>query len=317
MKKAILFLVGMFLMVSCVNNKSTESVTSLKEIQPEQLSEGFRLLENSCFSCHNPNPTLGNKIAPSFAEIKKNYIGKNSTQNQFEENVIQFVNNPIKENSKIKGAIDKYGSMPKLSFSTKQLKAIAYYIYNTNIESVDWYKNQYKKEKLKLKNTKIVLSPIQQGKEIVMKTKGVLGKNLLGAIKSKGTKAALEFCNEKAVFLVDSMAVKLNAKIKRVSDKNRNPNNRASGAELEYILNAKQGLKNGIKPKPKLINIDGKQIKYYPIMTNKMCMQCHGKPKVDIKIATQKAIDLLYPNDNAFGYKENELRGIWVIETDK
>ncbi|WP_338769735.1 hypothetical protein WAF17_10435 [Bernardetia sp. ABR2-2B] len=56
-----------------------------------------------------------------------------------------------------------------------------------------------------------------------MQTKGVLGKNLLGAINSKGTEHAVSFCSTKAIHLTDSMAVALNAYVKRVSNKNINP----------------------------------------------------------------------------------------------
>ncbi len=74
------------------------------------------------------------------------------------------------------------------------------------------------------------------------------------------------------------MAVALNTKIKRVSDKNRNPENKANEAELAYIAAAKLAIAQGEKAKPQLTMFGEKQIGYYPIMTNKMCMQCHGQP---------------------------------------
>nr|WP_321540500.1 DUF6132 family protein [Flavobacterium piscinae] len=53
---------------------------------------------------------------------------------------------------------------------------------------------------------------------------------------------------------------------------------------------------------------------YYPIETNTMCLQCHGK---QIKPEVQRQILKLYPNDLAFGYGENEVRGIWSITFEK
>ena len=58
-------------------------------------------------------------------------------------------------------------------------------------------------------------------------------------------------------------------------------------------------------------------IGYYPIITNQSCLQCHGNTKKDIKPKVLEKIDLLYPKDLAINYKNNELRGIWVIEMDK
>ncbi len=75
------------------------------------------------------------------------------------------------------------------------------------------------------------LSPIEVGKSIALKTKAVLGKNLLTAINSQGTEHAVSFCATQAIPLTDSTAIALNAKIKRVSDKVRNPYNKANTAE--------------------------------------------------------------------------------------
>ena len=47
-----------------------------------------------------------------------------------------------------------------------------------------------------------------------------------------------------------------------------------------------------------------------------MCLQCHGSKGIDIAPETLKVIEEKYPNDQATGYTENQLRGIWVIELD-
>jgi hypothetical protein len=57
-------------------------------------------------------------------------------------------------------------------------------------------------------------------------------------------------------------------------------------------------------------------IVYYPILTNAMCLQCHGKPEEDIKPSTLSKLHMLYPQDKGVGYEENELRGIWVVEME-
>lgn len=158
--------------------------------------------------------------------------------------------------------------------------------------------------------------PIELGKRIALKTKNILGQNLMQAIKSKGTEHALSFCSMRAIPLTDSMSVSSNASVKRVSDKNRNPNNKANSSELEYINDSKKVLANGQAIKPKLTSIEDKHIGYYPIVTNSMCLQCHGQPKKDIALASLSAINLLYPQDKAIGYKAGELRGIWVVEMD-
>ena len=136
----------------------------------------------------------------------------------------------------------------------------------------------------------------------------------MGAIQKKGTLAALDFCNIKAMPLTDSMATKHKATIKRVSDKNRNPNNKANAEELKYIAQFKTDLAAKKEIKPVVIEKENKVQFYYPIETNTMCLQCHGK---QIKPEVSKQIMKLYPKDLAIGYNENEVRGIWSITFEK
>jgi nitrate reductase cytochrome c-type subunit len=158
---------------------------------------------------------------------------------------------------------------------------------------------------------------LKKGKSIALSGKETLGKELTAAISNRGTENALEFCNLQAIPLTDSIAKELNAKIKRVSDKNRNPDNVASTQELEYLMQAKKQLENEGKAVPMIFEDKNRMIGYYPIVTNALCMQCHGNFETDISDATKKAIKNNYPNDKAVGYSINELRGIWVIEMEK
>ncbi|NOR27473.1 MAG: DUF3365 domain-containing protein [Lutibacter sp.] len=313
----ILILSVLFTLFSCKNKPSKEIVQS-----PEKqldFSKGFQLLESNCFACHSPKTTLENRIAPPMAAIKEYYITEGVTQEQFTQNLLNFIENPNEENSKIPSAIERFGVMPKMNFSPKQVKQIADYIYNSKLEEPDWYENHFHHEKYihleNLKNEDISYKDL--GLKYAMNTKSVLGKNLIVAIKNKGTEEAVAFCNTRAFNIVDSAGVALNTKIKRVSDFPRNAANNANSTELSYILNGKKTIENGGKMKPLVQEINEKMVGYYPILTNNMCMQCHGTPNTQVLPATLTKIKQLYPTDKATGYGENELRGIWVIEMDK
>ena len=158
------------------------------------------------------------------------------------------------------------------------------------------------------------ISNADLGLKYAMTTKAQLGKNLMGTIQNKGTEEAVAFCNIRAFPLVDSMAVIQKATIKRVSDKPRNSNNTASMNEMSHITTFKNDLASGKKMKPIIESINNDSIQfYYPIITNKMCLQCHGEPNKDIKPAVLKKITDLYPTDKAIGYSENQVRGIWSV----
>lgn len=157
----------------------------------------------------------------------------------------------------------------------------------------------------------------ETGLRFANNTQAVLGKNLINAIDEKGAPGAMEFCNEKAYPLTDSMAQVLKASIKRVSDKPRNKNNLANDNELSHILAFKESLAKGEKPKPFMMEINGKMVGHYAIITNKMCLQCHGTVNKEILPETFSKIKSLYPGDMATGYTENQVRGLWVVEMEK
>lgn len=150
-----------------------------------------------------------------------------------------------------------------------------------------------------------------------VETKGVLGKNLKNAINKQGTEKAIEFCSTKAIVLTDSMGTAFNATIKRVSDKPRNPVNMANENETAFINELKQKSSKGEKLTAKFTEADSKIIGYFPIETNAMCLQCHGSKDLDIKPKVLKKIVQLYPKDQATGYKENQIRGIFVVTKNK
>lgn len=154
------------------------------------------------------------------------------------------------------------------------------------------------------------------GQLIVSGTQAVLAKNLIDAIHEAGPEHALEFCNVQAIPLTDSMSVALNARIRRASDKPRNPTNRATETEEQYIRLFASQSAQGEQPEPVIVIQSDVVTGYYPILTNALCLQCHGKPGPDISAATLEKINALYPEDMATGYEVNMIRGTWVVKMD-
>ncbi|NPD48164.1 MULTISPECIES: DUF3365 domain-containing protein [unclassified Lentimicrobium] len=161
------------------------------------------------------------------------------------------------------------------------------------------------------------INHLEEGLNFAMQTQKVLAKNLINEINIKGTVGAVTFCSAKAYPLTDSMAIALDVQLKRVSDQARNPNNKANPQEAAYIAKSKEFLKKGEMVKPKMTEINGRMVGYYPIITNQLCLQCHGSQGAELKPETLLQIAGLYPNDKAINYNINELRGIWVVEMNK
>ena len=146
-------------------------------------------------------------------------------------------------------------------------------------------------------------------KKIAEETKKNLVTNLTQKISEKGAENALEFCNVNAIPLTKQLEDQHDVMIKRVSDKNRNPDNVANETERKYIDFFKEQLVLKQKLEAKFDN----GVFYAPITTNSMCLQCHGSEK-DIKPETLAKIKSLYPYDKAIDYQENEMRGLMVIK---
>ena len=106
-----------------------------------------------------------------------------------------------------------------------------------------------------------------------------------------------------------NISKKYNVSIKRVSDQYRNPDNAANPSELAVITTYKAMLAAGKMPEGLLK--DGYY--YSPIVTNAMCLQCHGTPGKELAEKTHLKIKSLYPQDKATGYGVDELRGIFSI----
>jgi len=191
-----------------------------------------------------------------------------------------------------------------------------------NQEAIDNEKN--KQDSLDLAQQKQNEEEIKKysdiGFEYAITTKQTLGKNLTGALMEGGTEHALKFCNVQAMPLTDSMSQLHNAKIKRVSDQPRNPKNAANAKELKQIKHFKALVaegKTGKEIQPN-VEIDGDKIHfYYPVLTNEMCLQCHGVKNEVVKPETLAMLSELYPKDQATGYGDNEVRGIWSIIFEK
>lgn len=313
-KIIITIFLGLIALISCNRTTTQKDVSNTKSSN----DEGLALMKTNCFSCHSPNANFENRLAPPMIAIKKHYITEGVSKKQFVKELSEYVKKPSAEKSKMPGAVNRFGLMPVMAFTDKQLKTIAEYIYDNEIESPAWFESHFNEDRAKYMNS---LQGSQSYEAIGMKhamsAKAVLGKNLMQTIASKGTDEALVFCNINAIPLIDSIGNSLNVNIKRVSDKPRNSNNQANEAELAYIEMAKMAMSKNEVVRAKVTEINGRKIGYYPIETNKMCLQCHGKTDSDIKPSTVEKIGKLYPNDKATGYGENQIRGIFVVDMAK
>jgi Protein of unknown function (DUF3365)./Cytochrome c. len=326
MKQFSISLLVVLLMFSCKQGPKTSEGEPGQVVQLATSSEeGKKLMETKCYLCHNPSVgEHDQRIGPPMVAVKAHYLDAYQDRESFVAAIMEFVKSPSEDKTMMRGAVRRFGLMPTQQFPEEEIRKIAEYLYDFQIEEPDWFKDHWmdrRGDSLYNKGKKPVVVPKEEGaKEMGMKfaqeTQKVLGKNLMGTIQNKGVKEAVVFCNERAYPLTDSMSIKFNARIKRVSDKPRNPDNAADASERAYIETFIKDVAAGVSLEPILKEINGKVYFYYPIVTNSMCLNCHGTPGKTIQPDVVQHLSRLYPDDKATGYDVNEVRGIWSIVFD-
>lgn len=343
------FLLLFFLLLgfsSCKDSPKTAikdiDKTSKTHALTDQSLLGRELLEKECYTCHNPKNPRHELIAPPMIAIKRHYLKETNSRDQFVNNIVNWVKSPGEANSKMPGALNKYGIMPYQSFPEETISRIAEYLYDNEIEKPVWFQTHMGrgkgkgngqgigsgtekcsgacmgKAKGKCKHMRqVAIDTLEKFKKLGRKyasaSKAALGKKLMSAIAKNGPEGAVKFCNANALQITDSLSLAYGAKIRRVTDKPRNPLNQANKNELMHIADFKQKLVSGDEISPIMDLVDGQVNFYSPIITNAMCLQCHGEPEAQITAPTLSKLDKLYPKDMAREYQENEVRGIWAI----
>ena len=321
MKYLILLII--VLNFSCKKNNQDESSyeTSIAIISEDEAANAKELMTNLCYTCHNPETAHDQRIAPPMIAIKMHYLKDADSEKDFVNAIWNFVEKPNENKVKMKGAVKRFGLMPYQPYDEDDIRAIASYMYNYELDKPTWFDNHLKDEGRKPYNQKGKQmheqkrqGPKQKGMDMALATKKELGKNLMKALNEKGPVHAVEFCNIQAMPITSEKEEQYQAKIKRASDKPRNPNNKATSAEEVHINTFKNQLANDEKIEGIIEKNGNKFDFYYPIITNDMCLKCHGSVGQEIQDETYKTISLKYPEDLAVGYNVNEVRGIWHIE---
>ena len=152
------------------------------------------------------------------------------------------------------------------------------------------------------------------GQSIVKVSFESLSGNLKAAANNGGLSNAIQFCNVNAIPLTDSLSKNFNVKIKRSSLKLRNLNNYPDSLEA-YMLDLYVQIQKMKKPMVgKALLANNNDVLYFaPIILKSECLKCHGSVGSDIKDETYALIKNLYPKDEAVGFQEGELRGIWSL----
>ncbi|WP_018864257.1 DUF3365 domain-containing protein [Thioalkalivibrio sp. ARh3] len=140
---------------------------------------------------------------------------------------------------------------------------------------------------------------------------------LVAAMEEGGPTQAIEVCNERAPEIADDIAADTGWEVGRTSLKIRNPDNSPDEWERIQLEHFESQHADGIPanelaPRHEVVeDEDGARFRFMSaIPTGGACLACHG---TDIDRDVKHALERLYPDDQATGYSEGEVRGAFTI----
>ena len=159
---------------------------------------------------------------------------------------------------------------------------------------------------------------VESSRNAVKELQGALVTELQAAMQAGGPVNAIDVCNTRAAAIAADISQKKGWKIGRTSLKLRNANNAPDAWEKKVLKDFEKRKAAGEDPTKlehaEVVTQDGKQVFRYmkalPIPEGAPCLKCHGD-KIEPAVAAK--LKALYPNDQAIGFKQGDLRGAVTI----
>jgi hypothetical protein len=134
-----------------------------------------------------------------------------------------------------------------------------------------------------------------------------LSSRLMDAMSSAGPASAIEVCQVEAKSIAADVGQEMNVNIGRTGVRLRNTSNVAPAWAAPFIAK-KQDI-------PLFVTLSNNQAAaLLPIKLQAQCLMCHG-PQETLAPDVQAKLTQLYPQDEAIGFAEGELRGWFWVES--
>lgn len=148
--------------------------------------------------------------------------------------------------------------------------------------------------------------------ELSDRLKVLLGRELAQG----GPGGAVRVCSEVALQSTKEFSSQKGRYVRRVSLRNRNPENAPDAFERKALERfSKQQRSGQLPPEYSEVRLtgQGRELYYFkPVVMGAMCLGCHGAP-AKISPGVNKILAERYPRDTATGYVAGEVRGAIAI----
>jgi mono/diheme cytochrome c family protein len=122
------------------SNTETNERYSLPSDRVTEPDEALVLMHVYCYACHTHESVGGrdNRLGPPMFRVRDHYYNENISREEFVQNIVEFVQNPVEEKIKMPGAVRNFGLMPPLMIKSDDLEQIAGYIFDRDLTSKEW-----------------------------------------------------------------------------------------------------------------------------------------------------------------------------------
>lgn len=158
---------------------------------------------------------------------------------------------------------------------------------------------------------------ISENREVIKQFASTLQGELMSAMERGGPTEAITVCSERAPEIAADLSAETGFDIGRTSLKLRNPDNAPDTWERLVLQGFEAQRASGVAADqlPPRFQVtegdDGEQFRFMAaIPTGGACLTCHGS---DIGSDVKHALERLYPEDEATGFREGDIRGAFTI----
>lgn len=158
---------------------------------------------------------------------------------------------------------------------------------------------------------------VEEGKGLMAAFGGALKGELVAAMEAGGPVNAIGVCNDVAPSLAADASATSGWIIGRSSHLLRNPDNApdafTAAAIEDFLARQAAGESADTLVKAAIVEEDGQQVFHLvkAIATGGVCLNCHGGDEVSAAVSDKLAE--LYPEDQARGFSEGEMRGVFTL----
>ncbi|MTV31751.1 DUF3365 domain-containing protein [Rhodoblastus acidophilus] len=153
--------------------------------------------------------------------------------------------------------------------------------------------------------------------ELVQAYGGKLKAALGSAIETGGAEGALEVCNKQAPVIAAEISGDSGWSVARTSLKPRNAASAPDAYERKimesFVARIAKGEKAADLASAEVVDENGQKVFRFvkAIPTGEVCLTCHGE---NVAPELQQKIKALYPQDQALGFREGDMRGAFTLK---